>query len=105
MVNKMAKGSHLEIAKSGALDGGEFNAIYKRSIKATGGPWRFMLEGRNHSSGSDFIMTDGEDLYLGVGTPIDDWEFVANARQDIPKLLAEIQRLQSLVETLESGEG
>lgn len=60
-----------------------------------------MIEGRDHTSGSSFIMTGppgarGTDIEL-LGATIDDQEFIAHARQDVPRLVAELQRLRLLV--------
>ena len=60
-----------------------------------------MIEGRDHTSGSSFIMTGppgarGEDIELSGATP-NDQDFIAYARQDIPRLVEEIQRLRSLL--------
>ena len=52
-------------------------------------------------SGSDFIMTGGEDIYLAGATSADQ-DFIAYARQDIPKLIAEIERLRAEIDTLRS---
>ncbi|MNF07064.1 hypothetical protein D3C80_2071540 [compost metagenome] len=58
------------------------------------------IEGRDHSSGSSFIMTGtgenrGNDIEL-TGATVADHDFIAHARQDIPKLLNEIARLKAL---------
>ena len=47
--------------------------------------------------GSDFIMTAGEDVYLAGATQADQ-DFIAAARTDIPRLVAEILRLEALLE-------
>ena len=78
----------------------EVAAIRARCAAATPGPWRAYIEGRDHTSGSSFIMTGegevrGDDIELS-GTTLADQDFIAHARQDIPRLLAEIQRLQNL---------
>jgi hypothetical protein len=78
----------------------EIAAIRARCTAATPGPWRSYIEGRDHTSGSNFIMTGegegrGEDIELSGATPADQ-DFIAHARQDIPRLLAEIQRLRNL---------
>ncbi len=70
------------------------------------GPWKAFIEGRDHDSGSDFIMTGpegsrGEDLEIYGGRK-DDYDFIANAKQDIPRLIAEIRRLRRLIEELDS---
>jgi len=78
----------------------EVAAIRARCAAATPGPWRAYIEGRDHTSGSSFIMTGegevrGDDIELS-GATLADQDFIAHARQDIPRLLAEIQRLQNL---------
>lgn len=68
--------------------------IKRRCLQATPGPWKSYIEVRENISGSDFIMTGGEDIYL-TGATIADQDFIANARQDIPDLLNEIERLKN----------
>ena len=75
---------------SGILD---LAAIRQRCSRATAGPWKSYIEGRDHTSGSNFIMTSGEDIEL-LGASEADQDFIAHARQDIPLLLAEIDRLR-----------
>ena len=84
----------------------ELNEIEKKLSKAKKGSWKSMIEGRDHNSGDSFIMTgikEGEDIwsenrdadiYL-TGATNSDQDFIANAKQDIPKLLTEIKRLKS----------
>lgn len=71
---------------------------------ATPGPWRSFVEGRDHDSGDSFIMTGGEDLYIrceayrgGGGNFCADQDFIAHARQDVSRLIAEVERLRALV--------
>lgn len=73
----------------------ELTAIRLRCEAATPGPWTSYVEGRDHDSGSDFIMTDGDDIELAGGATAADQDFIAHARQDIPRLLDEIERLQT----------
>jgi hypothetical protein len=80
----------------------ELESIRQRCENATRGPWRSFVEGRDHTSGSSFIMTGndgrrGYDIELS-GATIADQDFIAHARQDIPLLLAEIVRLKSTKE-------
>ncbi|HKD42764.1 MAG TPA: hypothetical protein VKB87_20920, partial [Myxococcaceae bacterium] len=75
----------------------ELKAIKARCEAASPGPWKSYIEGRDHTSGSDFIMTGegarrGNDIELTGATKADQ-DFIAHARQDVPKLLAEIERL------------
>ena len=83
----------------------EIDKIRARSNAARSGPWLSIVEGRDQTSGSSFIMIGegnhrDEDLYLtgdDRSVPVADYDFIANARQDIPFLLAEIDRLQDLL--------
>ncbi|MGN0402068.1 MAG: hypothetical protein ACI4HQ_07395 [Acetatifactor sp.] len=70
--------------------------IEKRCNKATEGPWISFVEGRDHTCGSNFIKTAGEDIEL-IGATIDDQDFIANARQDIPWLINEVYRLKKIL--------
>jgi hypothetical protein len=67
--------------------------IEHRCKAATPGPWKSYIEGRDHDSGSDFIRTFGEDIYLSGATAADQ-DFIASARQDIPLLVSEIRALR-----------
>lgn len=75
----------------------DIRQIKLRSEHATPGPWKSYIEGREEMSGSDFIMTGGEDIYLTGATKADQ-DFIAHARQDVPTLLAEVERLRSLLD-------
>ena len=70
--------------------------IKKRCEQATPGPWKSYVEGRDHTSGDNFIMTAAEDIYL-TGATVADQDFIAHARQDLPILVAEVERLRKLV--------
>jgi hypothetical protein len=39
----------------------------------------------------------GNDIELSAGVPDDDQDFIAHARQDVPRLLAEVRRLRALL--------
>lgn len=73
----------------------ELQEIEARCNATTPGPWVSWVEGRDHLSGDHFIQTKGEDIYLS-GATIADQDFMANAHQDIPRLIAEIRRLRRL---------
>ena len=76
-----------------ALSADQLLEIETRCSKATGGPWRSFIEGRDHTSGSSFIQTSDPDIEASGMTDADQ-DFVAHARQDIPALIAEIRRLR-----------
>jgi hypothetical protein len=72
--------------------------IRTRCDAATPGPWKSFVEGRDHTSGNSFIMTGttnarGNDIEL-FGATTADQDFIAHARQDIPRLLDEILHLK-----------
>ena len=75
----------------------EIKMIKERCDKATPGPWKSFVEGRDHLSGSDFIRTAGDDIEL-TGATIDDQDFIASCRQDIPLLIDEIERLKGILD-------
>ncbi|MBD0833762.1 hypothetical protein [Aestuariibaculum sediminum] len=75
--------------------------IEKRCKDSTSGPWKAFIEGRDHDSGGHFIMTGegdnrGEDLEID-GARMEDYDFIANAKQDIPILISEVRRLRELL--------
>jgi hypothetical protein len=81
--------------------------VRQRCEAATPGPWVSYVEGRDHLGGDSVIVrgTDGTDegLYLTHAT-VADQDFIAHARQDIPTLLDEIERLRELL-NLENAQG
>jgi len=77
------------------LSDDELGLIRERCAAATPGPWTSLIEGRDHTSGSSCIKTAGEDIELS-GATIADHDFIAHARQDIPRLLNEITELRRL---------
>jgi hypothetical protein len=80
------------------LTSDEIEAIERRCHAASPGPWVSYVEGRDHTSGSSFIRTGAddartEDIEL-YGATVADQDFIAAARQDVPRLIAEIRRLR-----------
>ena len=69
----------------------ELKSILERCIAATDGPWVSFVEGRDHSSGSNFIQTASDDIEL-AGATVADQDFIAAAKQDIPRLVAIIAK-------------
>lgn len=63
-------------------------------------PWTAFVEGRNHDSGSSFIMVgpqDGreDDMYVTrecSPAPASDLDLISEARTQLPRLIAEIRR-------------
>lgn len=74
----------------------ELEAIQKRAEAATPGPWFWLDDGRLYSDSADKVI--GEVIEGKDETWFDIFdtnaEFIAHAREDIPKLLVVIERLQ-----------
>ena len=76
----------------------ELKRIESMCLAARKGPWKSFVEGRDHTSGCDFIMVGegdsrGDDIELSDATKADQ-DFIASARQDIPALIAEVRKLK-----------
>jgi hypothetical protein len=88
------------------MDSKRFEQIRARSQAARAGPWTAFIEGRDFLSGSSMIRIgenemSSEDLYLtgdARAVPEADFDFIAHARQDIPALLDEVERLKRLLD-------
>jgi hypothetical protein len=67
------------------------DAMEARLRAVTPGPWTSFVEARDHDGGSRFIQTPVGDIELS-GASVADQGFIANARQDLPRLVAEARR-------------
>lgn len=92
----------------------ELDEIEGRAVSASPGPWASFVEGRDHLSGDTFIRIGGEhdntpDMYASISEPgqasktatASDIDFIVHARQDVPRLVAEIRRLKRIVSGLD----
>jgi hypothetical protein len=97
------------------MDAKRLQEIRERTEAATPGPWKFEIDDTFRKY--DFIVrtaydvpSDSPDIEVvirnHVGKEIGDkdylsnFEFIAHARQDIPDLVAEVERLRAVLETL-----
>lgn len=79
----------------------ELEEILKRVDKLSSYPWTSLVEGRDFTSGSSFIMTGteekrGKDIEL-IGATSTEQDFIAASREDVPRLVEEIYRLRKLL--------
>jgi hypothetical protein len=80
----------------------ELCAMQQRAEAASKGPWRSFIEDRDHECGSDFIQIGSDDdreddMYVSRDNKRAsdaDLDFIAAARQDVPRLIAEVKRLR-----------
>ena len=91
-----------------AMTDEELDRIAARADASLPGPWEAFVEGRDHTSGDHFIRTGGlddasPDMYVTLSSWNDEppkpatpevLDFIAAARQDIPRLVAEVRRLR-----------
>lgn len=82
--------------KNKRLSESELEAIHKRAEAATCGPWELAIDEEFDIN----LRNDSGVGYIGTLTHVDeaDADFIANARKDVPALLAEIERLSAAVE-------
>lgn len=79
----------------------DIEKIVECTNKATPAPWISIVEGRDQTSGSSFIMTGGEehrDYDIEIcGIRIEDQDFIAMARNVLPDLIHELVRLRKIL--------
>jgi hypothetical protein len=78
----------------------ELKEIELRCAAAQNGPWKAYVEDRDYESGNSFIITGkgesrGEDIEMLGAT---DYDFIANAKHDILRLILEIRELKKHME-------
>lgn len=81
----------------------DLKAIKARCEAATPGPWQTTVFYGVSSPKSKGYSVD-TDKYVGVVEEVSlkkDAEFIAHAREDVPKLVAEVEQLQSRIRQLE----
>ncbi|WP_446935900.1 hypothetical protein [Lysinibacillus fusiformis] len=79
------------------MDQKQLYAIKERVAKATPGEWRYLYVGHNKTEHS--VVTAEE--YVAHTYDVNDAEFIAHARKDVPALVAEVERLQNRCELYE----
>jgi hypothetical protein len=85
----------------------EIDELRRLCAHATPAPWRAMVEGRDHSAGDSFIMIGqdddrDEDMYVTRDSgpaSASDLDFIAAARNYLPRLIDEIAELRRACET------
>jgi hypothetical protein len=89
------------VASDDPISDTELHAMQQRADAASKGPWEAFIEGPGDSF-SSFIQVGLEDnagdMYLSrddvCSASTADLKFIAAARQDVPRLIAEVQRLR-----------
>lgn len=79
----------------------KLNEIKERAEKATSGPWLALYEGTNAEIYSTKTAEDICEITAKDEYHAEDAEFISNAREDVPALVAEVERLQAQLEKCE----
>jgi hypothetical protein len=85
----------------------ELDELRRLSAQAAPAPWRAMVEGRDHAAGDSFIMIGhdddrDEDMYVTRDSgpaSASDLDFIAAARNYLPRLIEELADLRRNCET------
>jgi hypothetical protein len=79
----------------------ELDRLEAAARRASAGPWTPVLDDDQPEGAASFIQVgpahEGPDMYVWLGedfAPKGDVELIANARQDVPKLVLELRRLK-----------
>lgn len=86
--------------RDGPLSDAELGELERLTAQASSAPWVASVEGRDHTSGDDAILVGDpreEDMYVrrdsGPASAAD-LDFIAAARNYMPRLLNELRRLK-----------
>ncbi|HEU4326264.1 MAG TPA: hypothetical protein VFS21_24200 [Roseiflexaceae bacterium] len=80
----------------------ELRKIEKRAKAARPGPWKIGVEGTHYTGEPRIVMVEegasSEDKICLIGLTNADHDFIAAARLDVMRLVAEVRRLRRLLE-------
>jgi len=77
-----------------ALSDEELKLIESRAEAATVGPWHACVVGRELQTGLNFIEMGSCKPMEVLGGTVADQDFIAHAREDLPRLVSEIRALR-----------
>jgi hypothetical protein len=92
---------HAAALEGGNMDKARLDAIRARCEAATPGPWNAIDKGNTVPSYAIRHFAVGEkcvNVASGISTKTGDADFIANARTDVPDLLAEVEKLREQLE-------
>jgi hypothetical protein len=84
------------------LSNDELDEIERRVAAATCAPWFSYVVGRNTEAGSNYVEQGSCESFELVGGTVEDQDFIAAAREDIPRLLEEVRRLRARIDIAET---
>jgi hypothetical protein len=90
----------VDVERDPPLTDAELDKLERLIAQASPAPWIASVEGRDHTSGDDLILVGDpreEDMYVsrdGGPASAADLDFIATARNCMPRLLKELRRLR-----------
>lgn len=91
----------VDMRTSDGLEIAELEEMEFRCRAATGGPWDSYVVGRDSEAGLNCIGT-AEARYIELlGGTVADQDFIAHAREDLPRLILEVYRLRASLEAVQ----
>ena len=88
---------------TGGVTTPELDAMERRCNAATPGPWFSYVVGRDLEAGLNCIELGTASLMEVLGASVADQDFIAGAREDMARLIAEVRALRRLLEKHESA--
>lgn len=77
----------------------QLNAIKERAEKATPGPW--LVEESRYEGSFNAVSVDSNYDFPACLMRANNAEFIAHAREDIPQLVAEVERLRRIISDIQ----
>jgi hypothetical protein len=81
----------------------DIQEIESRCYVATRGPWESYVVGRDTEAGMNCIATGESGSMEIIGGTVADQDFIAHAREDIPRLVIEVRRLRTALVALQAA--
>ena len=78
----------------------DLELMERRSQAATPGPWISFVVGRDLEAGLNCIEVGYYDVMEVIGASAADQDFIAGAREDVPRLIKEVRRLRAEIRVL-----
>lgn len=73
----------------------DLELMHRRTEAASRGPWISYVVGRDMEAGLNCIEVGYYDVMEVLGATVADQDFIANAREDMPRLIREVRQLRA----------
>jgi hypothetical protein len=96
----MSEYAHMQTQLEPSLSYDELDLMERRSRAASPGPWTSFVVGRDLEAGLNCIEVGCCALIEVLGGTVADQDFIASAREDVPRLVGEVRRLRAQLDLL-----